>query len=64
MLIKWKDAYRSKIKNEKAQLFDVFKFISSINLCNHMTQWKVANKKSNVLILYYIDVYVKKDIRA
>ena len=45
---KWKDT-----------LFCVFNGRHGINLCSHVAQWKLVNKKSNVLtISYYIDITV------
>ena len=55
--IEWKSAYWLKIcllKSEKAQLFGVFKCIHVIDLCSHVVQWGVFNKKSNFSLLYYI----------
>ena len=58
--IEWKCIYWPKrciLKNEKSQLFGVFKYIHGINLCSHVAQWGAVNKKSNVsAISYYIDI--------
>ena len=34
--------------NENAQCFGIFKSKRGANLCSHMAQWGVVNKKSNV----------------
>ena len=56
-----------QLKNEKSQLFNVFKCkvttirvfkcVCGINLCSHVAQGGVINKKSNIsAISYYIDI--------
>ena len=63
-----------QLKNEKSQLFNVFKCkvttirvfkcVCGINLCSHVAQGGVINKKSNIsAISYYIDVCVQERIR-
>ena len=48
--------------NENAQCFGIFKSKRGANLCSHMAQWGVVNKKSNVsAISSYIYIYIDID---
>ena len=48
---------KAPIEKWKVTTVRVFKCIHDINLCSHMAQWEVVNKKSNVsAISYYTSI--------
>ena len=50
------------LKNEKLQMFDIFKYICGINLCNHNKEQSSNVSVLYYLYLYYIYIYIDIDI--